>query len=186
VGFRLIDPAGELIELQEGGVMDGPAPVASPAPIFQRIWLRELLTRAANRETLRRLVHADPLSPTESLEDDDLIDWLSSRLDQGRLRVVRITRPGTEPLGPEHAREVAEAPGELVEQAPDPEHWVEVVLVDMQGDGISGERYELTTPDGKLHEGTTGAGGVVRLASSVSGGCEFTFPDLDENAWEPA
>ena len=186
MGFRLIDPAGELIELREGSVMDEAVPVASPAPIFQRVWLRELLTRAANRETLRRLVREDPLSPWDSLEDDDLIDWLSSRLDQGRLRIVRITRPGTEPLGPQHAREVAEAlPAPAATEAA-PNYWVEIELIDMEDGGVPGERYIIKTPDGKTHEGSTGSTGIVRVASDVAGDCEFTFPDLDEEAWEPA
>ena len=186
MAFRLIDPAGELIELREGPVMDGAEPVVSPGPIFRRIWLRELLTRAANRETLRRLVSEDPLSPWDSLDDDDLIAWLSVRLDQGRLRIVRVTRAGTEPLGPEHAREVEEALPAPVAAEAAPNYWIEIELIDMEDGGVPGERYIIKTPDGKTHEGSTGSTGIVRVASDVPGDCEFTFPDLDEGAWEPA
>lgn len=186
MAYRLIDPAGELFELQPSFAQDAPARGPEEDPIFLRIWLRELLTRAANREALRRLVHEDPLAPWEPLEDDELIDWLWNRIDQGGLRIVRVTRPGTEPIGPQHPMEPEEEPAGPAGDDPLTSYWVEIELIDMEDGPVPGERYIVKTPDGKTHEGRTGKTGVVRLVSKAPGSCELTFPDLDEEAWEPA
>jgi len=65
-------------------------------------------------------------------------------------------------------------------------HWVEVQLVDEEGVGIAGQRYELKLPDGARRWGKTDADGVLsaRDFEFGSGRCMVNFPDLDGHAWE--
>lgn len=71
---------------------------------------------------------------------------------------------------------------------PDPEkqHWVQVQLVDEAGKPVSGEYYRIKLPDGSVAEGTTNDEGLSpRIDGIDPGQCEITFPNLDQEAWEP-
>ncbi len=68
-----------------------------------------------------------------------------------------------------------------------PKSWIEVELVDGEDKPIAGERFELQLPDGEtVYRGTTDANGIARVEGIDPGQCSITFPDLDEEAWEPA
>jgi type VI secretion system secreted protein VgrG len=63
--------------------------------------------------------------------------------------------------------------------------WIELQMVDEQGQPVPGLRYRVTVPDGSVAEGTLDAQGYARVEGFVTGGdCQITFPDLDEEAWE--
>ena len=64
--------------------------------------------------------------------------------------------------------------------------WVEVELVDEDGEPVAGEKYEITLPDGRVAKGTTNEKGLVRIEGIDPGSCKVTFPNLDKSAWEKA
>lgn len=64
--------------------------------------------------------------------------------------------------------------------------WVEVQLVDMAGNPMKSARYTIKLPDGSLQEGFLSQEGIARYDNIDPGICEISFPDLDEEAWEPA
>jgi type VI secretion system secreted protein VgrG len=64
--------------------------------------------------------------------------------------------------------------------------WVEIELVDEQGNPVPGERYEIKTPDGRLAKGTLDGKGFARVSGIDPGNCEITFPELDKDAWKKA
>jgi hypothetical protein len=63
--------------------------------------------------------------------------------------------------------------------------WIEIELVDEEGNPVPGERYKITLPDGKtVSEGTLDANGRARVEGIDPGTCQISFPDLDKDAWE--
>jgi type VI secretion system secreted protein VgrG len=64
--------------------------------------------------------------------------------------------------------------------------WVEIELVDEEGNPVTGEKYEITLPDGRVAKGTTNEKGLARIEGIDPGSCKVTFPDLDKDAWEKA
>jgi type VI secretion system secreted protein VgrG len=66
-------------------------------------------------------------------------------------------------------------------------HWIEIELVDEDGQPVPGERYRITLPDGTtLAEGTLDGKGFARVHGIDPGTCKVTFPNLDGAAWRPA
>ena len=64
--------------------------------------------------------------------------------------------------------------------------WIEIKLIDQEGNAVAGERYVIVTPDGRESRGYTDSLGMARLTRIPSGQCEVSFPDLDTKSWEPA
>ena len=65
--------------------------------------------------------------------------------------------------------------------------WIEIVMVDENGDPVPGMAYSITLPDGQtVAEGSLDDKGFARVDGIDPGTCQITFPDLDKAAWEPA
>ncbi len=64
--------------------------------------------------------------------------------------------------------------------------WIEVELVDEDGQPVPGERFRITLPDDSVAEGSLDDKGKARVEGFKPGNCKVTFPDLDKDAWEPA
>ena len=61
--------------------------------------------------------------------------------------------------------------------------FIEIELLDEEGNGVSGEKYEIELPDGTLAKGTLDGDGFARVDGVKPGQCKVSFPDLDESAW---
>ena len=61
--------------------------------------------------------------------------------------------------------------------------WVDVKLVDEEGEPVSGARYKLKLTDGSTREGTLDASGRVRVSNIDPGTCQIWFPDYDGSEW---
>ena len=69
----------------------------------------------------------------------------------------------------------------------DKTHFIEIKLVDDAGQPVSGEPYVVTLPDGTtVADGTLDDKGFARVDNIDPGTCKVTFPNLDQDAWEPA
>jgi type VI secretion system secreted protein VgrG len=64
--------------------------------------------------------------------------------------------------------------------------WIEIELVDEDGNPVPGETYLVTTPDGAVAQGTLDENGFARVEGMDPGTCKITFPALDKDAWEKA
>lgn len=62
--------------------------------------------------------------------------------------------------------------------------WIEIQLVDDKGLPVSGERYRVRLPDGRISEGRLDEQGKVRVSGAEPGKCRIDFPDLDKEAWQ--
>lgn len=67
-----------------------------------------------------------------------------------------------------------------------PTSWIEIELVDEEGQPVSGERYEVALPDGSTASGTLDGDGLAKIEGFEPGACKVSFPDLDKDAWEKA
>lgn len=75
--------------------------------------------------------------------------------------------------------------GEPVLAAPSETTWIEIQLVDEEGDPVPGAAYELTLPDGTVQAGKLNFRGRARVDDiEEPGSCTVTFPELDAEAWE--
>jgi len=64
--------------------------------------------------------------------------------------------------------------------------WIEIELVDEEDNPVPGERYEITTPDGRVKRGTLDENGFARVEGVRPGECKVAFPRLDKEAWKKA
>ena len=62
--------------------------------------------------------------------------------------------------------------------------WVEIELVDEEGNPVAGEPYWIQFPDGGVQEGALDGHGLARIEGTSSGMCVVRFPNIDENDWE--
>lgn len=69
---------------------------------------------------------------------------------------------------------------------PNPKTFIEIELVDEDGNAVAGEFYEITLPDGSVADGQLDDNGRARVDGIDPGSCQITFPDLDKDAWNSA
>jgi uncharacterized protein (DUF2345 family) len=61
--------------------------------------------------------------------------------------------------------------------------WVEIALVDENGKPATGQKYEITLPNGKVVKGSTDSKGRAKIQGFVSGTCQLSLPALHRDAW---
>jgi hypothetical protein len=62
--------------------------------------------------------------------------------------------------------------------------WIEIELVEPDGQPAANERYKLTLPDGSVKWGRLDQHGKARVERLQPGNCQVTFPDRDEQVWD--
>jgi uncharacterized Zn-binding protein involved in type VI secretion len=70
---------------------------------------------------------------------------------------------------------------------PEPEagDWIEIELVDEEGEPIANQLYHIETEAGQIYAGHTDARGVARVEGLRPGQCRVSFPALDGGTWRP-
>src|SRR5262245_57894452 len=63
-------------------------------------------------------------------------------------------------------------------------HWVELAMVDQEGNPAAGQDYEITLPDGSIVTGSLDEKGLVRIEGIDPGNCKFRFLTLDKTVWK--
>ena len=66
----------------------------------------------------------------------------------------------------------------------DKKHWVEIAMVDQEGNPAAGQNYEIKLPDGSIVTGSLDERGLVRIEGIDPGNCKIRFPTLDKTAWK--
>lgn len=151
-------------------------------------FLERFLPSPSDAQALRSL--AEELSHgTADADEQAAVRRVAAALVADRVRVVRRYAP-IDPSAEARPREKLEkeilgAFGGGQSEALDRD-WIEIKLVDEEGNAVAGERYLIVTPDGRECRGYTDSLGLARLTRIPSGQCEVSFPDLDMKAWEPA
>lgn len=168
--------------------------LASPGHIPQRFSSAQqayetLYELAPNLEQLQALATDLQLTPVaEQQTYTQLVDAIAEGLAQQRIALY-VTAPFKRPEPAGAALEAAtNMPGNRkVDLAPAATtSWVEIQLKDDTGEPVANEAYVLTCPEGKVHKGTTDAGGSIKLAGIKQGDCQLEFPNLDSGALQGA
>jgi len=68
--------------------------------------------------------------------------------------------------------------------SPEKKHWVEIALVDKEGNPVPGQNYEIKLPDGSTVTGSTDDKGSARVEGIDPGNCQIKFPTLDKTVWK--
>jgi hypothetical protein len=65
--------------------------------------------------------------------------------------------------------------------------WIEIELLDEAGEGVAGETYLITLPDGTLKEkGALNSKGWARVEGLPEGLLKVSFPNIDASLWRRA
>ncbi len=88
-----------------------------------------------------------------------------------------VTYTGGETLG------LSEVPPDVKGHESKPS-WIEIEMVDEEGQPVVGEVIELLGPQGEKLSGVTGEDGVAHIRVPEQGNCEISFVNLDPAAWE--
>jgi hypothetical protein len=144
---------------------------------------------------LRRLIVEEPLVAASlrtllahlgelGVDEAQLAERVHAHIARGRLRVE------AEPYRPMASERVELF--ELPEYEPAPQvvdeddsHWVEVELLDEEGEPVAGERCRIVLPNGAERFDHTDRNGLVRVDHTIAGQCTISFPDLDAGAIAP-
>jgi hypothetical protein len=167
-----------------------------------RDFLRPMLLHPGNRTALRSVLGAMPVS-----SDQELLEELARRMVAEGLQVVSCAdsylaslqgtfteaaaaasagtaaateQPQTTPLQDEQA-----AKEEQATQQSDEQHWIEIELLDDEGQPIADEAYLVELPDGSKKTGRTDASGKARVDGVDPGTAKVSFPDLDQKLYDP-
>lgn len=62
--------------------------------------------------------------------------------------------------------------------------WIEIRLIDMEGNAVPRERYCVIDPNQEKHEGELDLAGSARIDGIPAGSCDITFPDRDRESWD--
>lgn len=76
------------------------------------------------------------------------------------------------------------APVEVVPPEPVTTSWIELEMVDEEGQPWRGEHYEITLPDGRVLKGRLNDEGQARVGLPRNEAVQVAFPNLDTEAWE--
>ncbi len=76
------------------------------------------------------------------------------------------------------------APTEVPPEEEPVTSWVEIEMVDEEGQPYPNEKYEITFPDGTVRRGRLDRNGQARIGLKEPTEVQVTFPNLDTDAWE--
>jgi uncharacterized protein (DUF2345 family) len=79
--------------------------------------------------------------------------------------------------------EVAEYEFEPAEDEEEETTWIDLKLVDEEGNPCAGEEYRIVDSKSKEHTGSLDANGEAHVIVPV-GKCDITYPKLDSNSWQ--
>lgn len=156
-----------------------------------RVFLRPLLDDPVNRQALREAFAE--ARPSARADDHALVDEIARRLLHDDLVLVSCVSPveryglevqvapqavqATTPLEDEQAAKKTPEKAE--------EHWLEIELLDDQGQPVAGELYTVELPDGSVISGRLDALGQARHEGIDPGTAKVSFPNLDKKLYEP-
>jgi type VI secretion system secreted protein VgrG len=128
-----------------------------------------------------------PLSPTDPVEADKAVAGqmtpaIAAGFTQAALALTSISPAGAK----KSAASDAPTHDPNAPENADKKHFIEIDLVDEGGKPVPGEAYKVTLPDGTtVADGTLDEKGHARVDNIDPGSCKVTFPNIDQDAWEP-
>jgi hypothetical protein len=62
--------------------------------------------------------------------------------------------------------------------------WIEIKLVDLDGDPVPDQKYKIDFPDGSSRQNILNSAGDARFTGIEPGTCTVWFPDIDAREWD--
>ena len=118
-----------------------------------------------------------PPVPTDPQEAD--------QADPGEMSQVKAQQLQTKTGKYGAARVTPYQPPQTPEEQEEKNTWVAIELKDDEGNPVPGEKYRIELPDGSVKEGTLDGKGQAHVAGIDPGNCNISFPDRDQEAWNP-
>ncbi len=155
-------------------------------------WLADPMSRRVLLDMYESL-HGESALLARRLRGMELQRYVKTGLlqafERGDLVLMREPRVGviptlTMPVRPRSAR-VEEPPPSKKEDAPTTgKTWIEVELVDQDGNAVPDLRYQIELPGGTRRSGKLDENGRAHLKDLDPGQCQVSFPDLDAGEWD--
>ncbi|HTT60516.1 MAG TPA: type VI secretion system tip protein TssI/VgrG [Bryobacteraceae bacterium] len=130
-----------------------------------------------------------PLSPTDATDASDATPGAVTSITPGTAATpASTTLNEVTPATPGKKSAASDAPthdpNDPANQ--DKTHYIEITLVDQEGNPIAGEPFKVTLADGTtVADGTTDEKGYARVDNIDPGTCKVTFPQRDKTVWKP-
>jgi hypothetical protein len=179
-----------LLHLANWSIGEGP-PCEESRPLDRRFSQFEIfnLVRALRYDsyalsTLRRFLWRDG-ETVHRLSEDQVLERICRMFHTSRLHVCG-RRPERVVVDSDVKQETEEKPPERKPPEVKEKTWVEIELVDEQGEPVAGEKYRILLPDGSVREGRLDGRGRARFDGLDPGTCEVGFPDRDGREWRAA
>jgi type VI secretion system secreted protein VgrG len=151
---------------------------------------REVMMPSPKDGTAGKLV--SPVAPRKALEADnaDAGDVAKAKAEQQQAGEGKYGSTPVKPYKPAANQGGAGGNSGAASAAPakpKPTNWIEISLVDLEGEPVAGEPYKIMLPDGQtVAEGTTDEKGGARVDGIDPGTCKVTFPNRDSRSWKSA
>jgi len=119
---------------------------------------------------------AVPPAAPKKPEDADLADPGKMAEIKAEQAETKSGKYGSEKVKPHK-------PPETKEEKEKKKSWIEIKLLDKEGNPISGQKYKVILPDGETSaEGTLDNKGYARVDGLDPGKCKIIFPGLDKSS----
>jgi len=127
-----------------------------------------------------------PLSPTDATDAADAQAGQTTSVSGQGSTPASMSLDTISPATPGKKSAASDAPTHDPDDPAnkDKKHYIEIKLVDDNGDPVPGEPYKITLPDGTtVADGTLDDKGFARVDNIDPGTCQVTFPNLDKDSW---
>jgi len=120
----------------------------------------------------------EPAAPKEAQDAD--------KADPGEVEQIKAEQRKTETGKYGSVKVKPYKPPTTKEEKATKKSWIEIKLLDEDGQPVPGEPYSIKLPDGSVVDGTLDGNGFARVDGIDPGSAEVSFPELDEEGIKPA
>ena len=152
-------------------------------------YLDHLMTNPDNMSTLRKALDEGLSHINVFGADEEITADLARELVRGEMKLivwreVQRVRPTAvaETMTPRQVEEAARAG--RVPPEPEEDTWIEIELLDPDGNPIPNEQYQIELPGGSIRIGRLDSNGRAKVKGIDPGTCKVTFPNVDESIWK--
>lgn len=119
------------------------------------------------------------------LNDDQVLRGVAKLLASGEVFLAGepVRHGGNAMQSKDASSPAAAAPARALRT---PKTWIEIELIDDNGDPVPGEAFRIVLPDGRVVRGHLDSDGRARFGNIDPGTCEVSFPGIDAPEWDAA
>lgn len=154
-------------------------------PIVRKDESYQIVPASEANQVLAKLSAAPNVPRHEILALSEIADMLTDTVTQHTDAGILLLRKTPIRHAAAASGGMALTPSQLLRLRTKEKHWIEIELVDENGEAVAGEEYLIVTPNNASHSGVTDPAGYARLDGIDPGSCRVSFPRLDKDTWRP-